>query len=161
MNDNTSFSKQSSREHLSFAHRMKKQRILLSYQWDKFRRKLSPAYVLFVISFFLFLLVLIPTFAHRLSLPGDWPLVLELRGTTVMKANASDPYSSRIPAEFVKIEIGGYSANSAYDGTFDIRFASPNFGDIPVILTWSNGTRIFRVSFLQGQYDQTVEFTVE
>jgi len=162
MNGTTESSKSDSGNHLSFTHRVKKCGILFSYRLRRFRSRFSLAYLLFILSFVLFLLILIPNLAHRMSLPGEnWPLVLELHGRTLTRANASDPNSSLVPLAFVKIEIGGYSTISASDGAFDIRFPSRSFEDVPVILSWSNGAKMVRISFQQGQFDRTMEFTLE
>lgn len=162
MNGNTKSLRSNIGDHLSLIHRIKKRGMLLSYRLRKLRSRFSLAYLLFVLSFALFVLILIPNLAHRMSLPGEnWPLVLELHGRTLARANASDPNSSLVPLTFVKIEIGGYSTISTPDGTFDIRFSSRSFVDVPVVLSWNNGTRMFRVNFQQGQFDRMVEFTLE
>lgn len=162
MNRKTESLRNNGEEHRGFLHWVKKSRILLFYRLRKLRNKFSFAYLLFIFSFALFLLILIPNLAHRMSIPGEnWPLVLELHGRTLTRANASDPNSSLIPLPFVQIEIGGYSTVSTLDGVFDIRFSSRSFEDVPVNLSWDNRTRMVRVSFQHGQFYKTMEFTLE
>jgi len=162
MNDHKESPKRNDDNQLELNHKVKKRLILLSYQLKRLRRRFSLAYLLFIFSFVLFLLVLIPNLAHRMSLPGEnWPLVLEIQGVTLARSNIAGQDNNLAPAPFVHIEIGGYSAVSASDGTFNIRFTSSTYSEIPVVLSWSNTTIVRWISFQPGQFNQKLVFTIE
>jgi hypothetical protein len=139
---------------------MSERRRRLSYRLRKLRRRFSFAYLLFIISFVLFLFILVPNLAHRMSLPGEnWPLVLELHGSILIMTNGTSQENNLVPAPFVHVEIGGYSTTSASDGSFSLRFISQTSSNIPVVLSRSDTITVQRVSFAQNQFDQAVVLT--
>jgi len=136
---------------------MSERRKRLSYKLRKLLHRFSSAYLLFIISFALFLFILVPNLAHRMSLPGEnWPLVLELHGSILITTNGTSQDNNLVPAPFVHVEIGGYSTTSASDGSFSLRFVAQTSSNIPVVLSRFDTTTVQRVSFAQNQFDQAV-----
>jgi hypothetical protein len=101
---------------------------------------------------------MIPNIVHRLPLPSeDWPYVFDLKGSVIYLQNASDPNSLQ-PVFNAKVEAGGYQAFTDSEGHFSLRFVSLSSYDIPIVVTWNTDSKIERVTFDQGQFQQTVTF---
>jgi hypothetical protein len=138
---------------------IKKYKVLLAYHLRGFWRRipLGLPFILFFISLFLFLLVLIPNFAYRFPIIGDWPRKLELCGTVLVKeSNAC--HNSAIAAMEATIEIGGYKSTTNEEGKFQISFLSKSCDDIPIIIQWQGNIAIERVSFEVNQFKKTETF---
>lgn len=147
-------------EKLSLSLRLKKWKLLLAYYSKQLPKKLNFAYILFILSLFLFFAILIPNLAHRLPLPTErFPYVFGVQGTVSFLTNSSDP-NSLVAASFAQIEIGGYSTTANIQGDFSLQFVSQTRTEIPVIISWRNATLIQRISFNDGQFEKSVLFTL-
>lgn len=161
MNDNMRTRRKAEDEKLPLRLKLKKYRMLFSYHLRKSIRKFNLAYFFFVINIILLLFVLIPNFAHRSPIPvGSWPMVLELHGKVLMKANGSDG-NNLVPASAIQVQIGGYHTTTDFNGEFHLVFVSKIYTDIPIIFHWSNKTVIEWISFRQGQFEKQEVFTLE
>ena len=148
-------------EELPFRLKVKKCRMLFSYYVKKSIRKFSLAYFLFAINITLLLFFLTPNLMHRSPIPlGSWPIVLELHGKVLIRANAS--YDNElIPASGIQAHIGGYYAITDSNGEFRLLFTSQTYADIPIIFRWSNKSVTRWISFQQGQFETEEVFLLE
>ena len=147
-------------DNVPFRLRIKKYRMLFSYHVKKLRNRISVGYFIFLVNIILFCFVLIPNLAHRLPIPGNWPMVLELRGAVLVRGINDLNESISIPVSSLKIEIGGYCTITNSKGEFDIAFSAQTY-TIPVIFHSSNGTIIRWIHFQQGQFQKEEVFILE
>lgn len=146
---------------LPLSMRTKKYKMLFGYHLRGFWRKRLNAlpFTLFTVSLILFISILVPNFAHRLSILGEWPRKLTLCGSVFVEVN--DPkYPRRITACGATVEIGGYKSKTGAEGEFEIKFVSEPHINIPVIISWSGITVIERVSFEANEFKKTNLFIV-
>jgi hypothetical protein len=113
--------------------------------------------LLFSLSIFLFLIVLIPNFEHRYPLLGEWPLMLELDGRLLSEVNESNVTKFE-GVNGAKVEIGGYTTFTDSEGKFKIKFMSNSLKDLPVLIEISNKTIINRISFEENQFKRDETF---
>jgi len=147
-------------EKISLSLKLKKWKLLLAYHLKHLPKKLNFAYILFILSLFLFFAILIPNLAHRLPFPAErFPYVFGFQGTVSFLTNSSDP-NSLVAASFAQIEIGGYSTTADIQGKFLLPFVSQIRTEIPVIISWRNVTLIQRISFNDGQFEKSVLITL-
>jgi hypothetical protein len=138
---------------------MKKYRILFTYHFRDLWKRIFNNWpiLLFVLSFALFLLVLMPNILHRSPIFGEWPRVLELKGSVSIETNhvGSTKFVSVAGAT---VEIGGYESVTDKEGKFHIKFISKSWTNIPVIIRWSNNIVIQRVSFDSNKFQIIEDF---
>jgi len=147
---------------LSFSIRIKKYKMIFKYCLRGFWKKIFTTWptILFIISFVLFILVLIPNVVlHRMPILGEWPNIFELHGSVLIEKNDSNS-SGFIGVTGTMVEIGGYKSMTDQEGKFYIKFVSESSTNIPVIIQWSNKVVIKRVSFESNQFEKTERFTL-
>jgi len=149
-------------EDLPLDIKFKKYKLLFSYHFRGFWKKIISTlpFILFIFSFILFLSILIPNFVqHKYPILGEWPIVLELDGSVLIKTNDSN-YSRFIGVGEATIEIGGYKSVTDQEGRFHIKFVTKSPDNIPVIIQWSSKSVIKRVSFEFNHFKKTETFTL-
>lgn len=161
MNENVGIGRKTEDEKLPFHLKLKKYRMLFSYYIKRSIGKFNLAYSLFVINIILVSFVLIPNLAHRSPVPvGSWPIVFELDGKVLIKANVSDS-NNLIPASEIQVHIGGYHTTTDSNGEFHLVFTSQTYADIPIIFRWANKSVTQWISFRQSQFEKEEVFMLE
>jgi hypothetical protein len=152
--------KKEENEKLPFRLKLKKYKMLLFYYFKGSLGRFNLAYFLFIVNIILFSFVLVPNLVHRASMPiGSWPLILELHGKVLMKAEGSN--SDLFPAAAIDVRIGGYNTATDSNGEFYLMFTSKTYTDIPIVFCWSNNSAIEWISFQQGQFEKEEIFVLE
>jgi hypothetical protein len=151
--------RKSNRDDLPRFIKIKKYKLLFTYHFRNLWRRLFNNWpiILFVLSFILFILILIPNILHRFPIFGEWPRVLELDGSvSIEKKDVNSTKFIRVAG--AKVEIGGYESVTDAEGKFNIKFVSKSWTNIPVIIQWSNNSVIQRVSFDSNKFQITEVF---
>lgn len=119
--------------------------------------------IFFIISFAMFLCVMVPNLVERLrSSPalGRFPQVLELTGQVRCRLAGKQDEASAEPAVAARVQIGGYETYTDTNGAFKLSFQSQIRVDIPVVLSVSGHDYVRRFSVADGQYARNSAFVV-
>lgn len=110
--------------------------------------------VLFVCSFILLILILLPSLGQRLReapILNLEPNSLTITGTVVEELKESSGTTTEKPISGVIVESGGFRTVSGSGGGYELEFRSEVKRDVPVILRQGNHEIVVRVDFPDGE----------
>ncbi|MCF0074435.1 hypothetical protein LZD49_28380 [Dyadobacter sp. CY261] len=118
----------------------KKTKILARYYLNRLRKKIPWSMLLYALSIFLFLSILIPNFMKRLPIIGNWERIYTLTATIARK-------SVKQPKGDIIVEIGGHKVKSKIGDAFTLKFPSRHSKNIPMLIITKDTTFFERISF--------------
>lgn len=133
--------------------RYKSFQLLCKYHLRSFSRftvTKGIAYLLFLISCFLFCIIIFPTFRQRLvssQFLSQAPRTLTLTGITYSNVINRHGAVYRLPQQGVIVESGGFRTVSDSKGIYTLCFVSKSQDDIPIIAHIGSTQILIRVSF--------------
>jgi len=109
----------------------------------------------FLLSFLLFAILLIPNFGRRLSesdVLSQAPHALTINGVVTQATIGQDGTRSENPVPGAVIEGGGFRTVADEEGSYELEFRSGARQDIPIVFRQNDREEIARICFPPGCY---------
>jgi hypothetical protein len=110
--------------------------------------------LLFILSFLLFVMLLIPNMGQKLleklDISSSGHREYRVLGTVWEQVRREKNVIDTKPLPAVVVEIGGFSTFTDTAGRFELKFRSMNSKDIPIIFRLGTKERIDRITFGTG-----------